>query len=243
MTAGQRIIEIRKIKKITQKEMSSLLECSQSNISDFEKDKHTPSYQFLQNLKKYLYVDINWLLTGEGAMFLTSDPPDVPQGDHRVTTGRPQGEVLIKPLIIDKPGQMIAPDKDFHTFKVVGHISAGEPMPVEPFELDETIQILKSAIADPKDCYCFIVNGASMEPIIYNGDHVIIQKVEVTSKLNGRILAVRDPDGLTLKVLFFDTAAKSYFLLPTNKEFKPIPLSENYHILGCLKMVIRVYPD
>ncbi len=71
--AGLRFKEIRKKKKMTQTEFAELLGTTQRNISKYENEKLEIPDKIKAELIK-IGVDINWLLTGEGEMFLKKEP-------------------------------------------------------------------------------------------------------------------------------------------------------------------------
>jgi transcriptional regulator with XRE-family HTH domain len=75
MTFGQRLIEFRKVGKISQNDLAQLLNCSQANISRYEKDEFYPSNNALDILQKTYGLNLNWLISGEGTMFLPKNYP------------------------------------------------------------------------------------------------------------------------------------------------------------------------
>ena len=235
MTIGQRIREIRKIKKISQKELANVLECEQPQISDYENDKYKPSYQALDVIRISYNVNLDWLLSGEGKMF------------REELKGYKEGrksESQVKDNHIEFiPTTTETPDADCNELDVFGDISAGEPTPIFDHEPIRTIPIGKSLLPDAVNCICFRVNGQSMEPDILHGDYVIIKQTDILTNLDGKVIAVRDPNGITLKVLFRDPIKRKYLLMPINPQYKPIPLDSDYHIIGYLKLVIRQYSD
>jgi len=70
---GERIKELRKFFNFSQARFADNLKISQGFLSDVEKDKKIPGSSFLLSLLKYYGVNINWLLTGRGEMFLKED--------------------------------------------------------------------------------------------------------------------------------------------------------------------------
>jgi len=67
---GQRLKEFRKVKKITQEELATLLKIATPNISDYENGKTTPSIQSLQIIGNTYNLNLDWLLKGQGSMFI-----------------------------------------------------------------------------------------------------------------------------------------------------------------------------
>ena len=228
MSLGQRIKEFRKILKITQGDMANKLNIDTPNISFYENGKTAPSIQTLELIRNAYNLNLDWLLSGEGDMFLDKEP-------------KANKEQMRDDCIVLYPNFVATSSNEHHKVKVLGAISAGEPLAILDYETDRTLPIAKNLVSNPDDCYCFQVNGTSMEPEIADGDYVIISKIYDIERLDCKIIAVNSPEGLTLKELFYDTGTNQYFLRPINRLFKSIPLVDNAIILGCLKLIIRLY--
>lgn len=68
---GDRLKLLREIKRLTQDKLANLTQTSKGNISNYESNNRKPGSEFLSSLSKtYPDININWLLTGEGSMFL-----------------------------------------------------------------------------------------------------------------------------------------------------------------------------
>ncbi len=67
---GKRIQKIRKKLDLRQEPFAKQLGTTQSVISNYEKGARLPSANFLKKLRETFQININWLLTGEGPMFL-----------------------------------------------------------------------------------------------------------------------------------------------------------------------------
>ena len=68
---GKRIKELREAKGLKQVKMAMLLQITGGFLSDVEKGKSTFSNELIKSVKSLFYeLDLNWLLTGEGEMFL-----------------------------------------------------------------------------------------------------------------------------------------------------------------------------
>ncbi len=64
-TIGQRIKTLRKNRKVSQKQLSEMLEITQPNISDYERSKIVPTINVLLKLEKIFDADLHWLLCGK----------------------------------------------------------------------------------------------------------------------------------------------------------------------------------
>jgi SOS-response transcriptional repressor LexA len=78
-----------------------------------------------------------------------------------------------------------------------------------------------------------------MYPMIDHNDYVIINKVYDNNHLDGKIVAVRNDEGITLKMLKLDHKKKISVLFPVNKKFEPIFLDESHIIIGTLSLLYR----
>jgi transcriptional regulator with XRE-family HTH domain len=78
MENSGRLKLIRETIGISQSEFARTLGFAPSFISGIERDKKDVSRELLQKLLQIYHVNINWLLSGEGKMFL-GDPEKPPQ--------------------------------------------------------------------------------------------------------------------------------------------------------------------
>jgi len=82
-----RFKQIREALGYSQDELATLLdlkknpESTNTNISKYERGISKPSAEVFEKLSQKLKVNINWLLTGEGEMFLPDAPVPVPRDD------------------------------------------------------------------------------------------------------------------------------------------------------------------
>lgn len=70
MTLGQRIKLLRNTLKLKQDEFANIIIISRPMISYYEKDDKLPSAAIIKNICREFNVSEQWLLTGEGEMFL-----------------------------------------------------------------------------------------------------------------------------------------------------------------------------
>lgn len=77
-TIADRVKCIRKILKLTQKELSQKIDVSITYICEVEQGKYKPNCDFLENISRILNVNLYWLLYGQGEMFL--DPATLLNG-------------------------------------------------------------------------------------------------------------------------------------------------------------------
>lgn len=185
-----------------------------ASISYYESGKRQPDFAFMNMLASIYNVNTNWLLTGEGSMF-------------------------VEPAVV-KPGPFT---KTFH-LPVIGDIAAGYPIEFYEDEPRQYIDIPVSLLTLPPPYDVFTVAGESMAPLIYPGDYVILSRDWSDIELNGRICAFRVADGITLKRLVEDEAHKTVWLWPINHGYTPTPFNdetEDYQMVGVLVLSIRKY--
>ena len=89
-----RLKEIRKKLHLTQFEIAKALKVNPASISQFESNKVKPSIDTLLKLSDAYDVNIHWLLTGRGSMFLdngTKMKADVPMFTRKFTDDEHSG--------------------------------------------------------------------------------------------------------------------------------------------------------
>jgi SOS-response transcriptional repressor LexA len=215
MTVKKRLAELIKKLNLTQQRFAQEIGVSQPTISDWiNKPNVNPSTESLTKISNAFNINLNWLLTGEGSMY--------------------QQLYEIDSSILD----------DLITLPIVAEIAAGEP--VEAL-LDEPLghmSIPKKLLYYPPPYFVFSVKGKSMEPHIMNKDIVICSQDWRDVDLDGKIMAFRTTDGITLKKMVIDVKNKITWLMPINHEFTPRPFdqdSEEIVMIGILDIAIRAY--
>lgn len=72
MTENQRLKIVRKFLKVTQIDFGASLGLTQAGYSDIERGKNNISGKIKILLKKEHNINLNWLVTGEGEMFVAT---------------------------------------------------------------------------------------------------------------------------------------------------------------------------
>jgi repressor LexA len=145
-------------------------------------------------------------------------------------------------LKLAAPGIQMVPQALVHV-PLLGRIVAGEPLPVpgSDFALmgDETVELTRDILGDPKGLYALQVEGDSMiDALINDGDIVIMrhqQKVE-----NGEMAAVwlKDREEVTLKRFYNE--GTQVRLQPANPTMEPIYVNpRQVEVQGKVMMVVR----
>jgi len=69
-----RLREIRKYKRLTQDDFAKKIGLKQGSIADWERGKSSPSIDTLVIIANSFNINLHWLLTGQGEMFLGQTP-------------------------------------------------------------------------------------------------------------------------------------------------------------------------
>lgn len=128
---------------------------------------------------------------------------------------------------------------------LLGDIAAGEPIPVPSSDfsllgVEETVELTRSIVGDPRDLYALRVRGNSMiDAMIHDGDIVIMRPTP--SVENGEMAAVwlEDREETTLKRVYWEGGRVR--LQPANPTMAPIYVDDprQVKIQGKVVMVIR----
>ena len=242
MTFGERLITLRKALKISQTELANVLKCKQPSIHEYEKNKTSPNVATIQNIASEYSVNLNWLLTGQGAMFLS----ETIQVSQKIDELERKLEAKIKQAIDQKFSDMSTiqepvKEDDFWYLKIQGEIVCGDPMEFLQDDNNRKIPVSKSILPNPNDCDILRVNGDSMLPDLEHSDLVVIRRETNWLNCKNKIVAIRNQDGLTLKKLVYDERNKSALLIPSNKKYYPIMFDESCTLCGYLVFLMRYF--
>jgi len=73
MLLQQRLKQIRSEKALTVEQLALLIGIPGRTISSYERGEHIPSASYLALLNEHLQVNLNYLLSGKGSLFLSND--------------------------------------------------------------------------------------------------------------------------------------------------------------------------
>lgn len=201
--------------KLSKKKFAEGLGLSQGNVSDwFNRPGYRPSIDALKRISETYNVNLNWLVTGEGAMFIDT---------------RARGEWLERELL---------------RLPVVADIAAGTGIEAFDVEPDEWLTLHPSLLAVPGPYLAFKVSGESMAPYILNNDYAVVTQAWHHLDINERICAVRTIDGLTLKRFMMERKKRCMALIPLNPLYPIMQYDEHspdYTVIGLLVVVVRKF--
>jgi len=136
----------------------------------------------------------------------------------------------------DHLGRLVASDI-FDSIPMLGSVKAGFPANVEE-ELRDTINIDEYLLPEKDNSYMLTVDGDSMiDAHIKDGDMVLVEKTN-TAK-DGQIVIANVDGEFTMK--YFKKEGDKVWLLPANKNYKPIHPKIYLNIIAVVKAVIRKY--
>lgn len=139
-------------------------------------------------------------------------------------------------VVKDHLGRLIA-DISLSSIPLLGSVKAGFPSDVEE-ELKDTINIDEYLVGQKDNSYMLTVDGDSMiDAHITDGDMVLVEKTN-TAK-DGQIVIANVDGEFTMK--YFKKDGDKVWLLPANKDFKPIYPKMYLNIIAVVKAVIRKY--
>lgn len=76
---NNRLLQFLAAENINQSQFADSIGVARASISHILAGRNKPGYDFIENtMKRYPALNIEWLLTGRGRMYKTSDPNDSP---------------------------------------------------------------------------------------------------------------------------------------------------------------------
>jgi len=75
----QRLVALREALHLNQSNLATMLDIKRPTLAGYEKGTFPPSTDFMVKIREAYGVNIDWLLTGEGSMFLRREPKEAPE--------------------------------------------------------------------------------------------------------------------------------------------------------------------
>jgi SOS-response transcriptional repressor LexA len=218
----QRIVELRQSLGIERVSVfAQKLDIKRTTIIGYEDGSSPPSAAFLVKLHEIYNVNINWLLLGEGEMFLESqekspNPPEnispgaiIDQRFEKLEAQIAEIEARLKETGLDPPEKpvsglhVVEPEPEYgeedpYRVLYVDNIAAGPPIQ-QSEDLSQHIDVPARFIkTSPEDYYAARIRGESMSAAgIPDGCTVLIRRSDVPR--DGAIQVVRNGRRSTLK--------------------------------------------
>jgi repressor LexA len=194
-TIGDRIRKARENKEIDQATLSDKVGIATRTLQRWEKGEQVPGGDFLMQIARATGVRPDWLLTGDGDMYLRTDRSPNILRFRQDSTFRKVNLVQI-PLLSSVPAGRTA--AIFHPEHVERYVTVDN-------------------LNDP-GAFALVVKGSSMSPKIEDGDIVVVSPQRESR--SGDICVVRVNEEDVLKMVKIDE--EHVHLIPLNPEFEVV---------------------
>lgn len=185
MTLGERIIDIRKKKGISQKDLASQLGITPTRLNYWEKDKRDPSIPMLNLLSEALDVDVNELIGRKQEVYVkepSSEKESLLIKKYRALDerGKQTVEIVLDmqyQYALERQSQLLKKAKEEKIIILpmpLQSASAG-PGQFADDKSTEDVSVVYNEYTAKAD-YILRVNGDSMEPKFCNGDLVLVRE-------------------------------------------------------------------
>jgi len=209
--------------------MADKLGISISTIARIERGESQPDAELLQKMRDLWKVNLNWLLTGEGEMFLK---PWV-LGQTRLGEGC-LGDLRNTVIIANKRGE----SEVIYLSVLDTKVSAGYG--IENFEVSyiDTYGIEKRLIMpySADRCKFIEVRGDSIYPTLHEGDWIVVAEGVINT--NG-IYVLNRGGQLFVKRLEFRLATNTIIIKSDNPNYSPEEINQD-KICECFAIIGRV---
>ena len=243
---GQRLKEIRRIFNLTQGELAKKLGIKWHKIKDIETGKQKLTAEFAELIEENFSVNMRWLLTGKGEMFLEGDRSNtLHQVDKSSIDTRKDAMLTPCPHTDGKTPPAICEHGFAHIPLVEAELSAGGGSFVTSDNIIAyfafRLEWIRKKYINPEKAVLMRVRGDSMEPLIDDGDVVLIDQLSNKPK-EGKIYAFAVEDAILIKEFLFippDTVQ----LISKNPEYEKITLKTSdipkLNIIGQVKWLAK----
>ena len=223
MEMYQRFKEIRKALNMTQTAFGIEIGKKLRTIQDYETNKRVITESVVILLKEKFNVNIDWLRTGHGSMFLENK----------------QDKIINKVQIKNVTNNNIDNNNINIPFYTDISASAGYGAFVGMEEY-ENVSVSKSVMKVNNYSVIITVTGDSMEPTLYNKDKVVIDTNDKYELKKNKVYVIRKDNELYIKR--FSTCINGICIFTSdNTKYESVVINEydSSSIVGRLKSVIR----
>lgn len=211
---------------MTQERFADLLGLNINTLRGYEKGVRTPGADTISDLCQKTGASPEWILLGYGPVYAPGSPQNEPSRSG--TIGEP---TATGPVTVD--GVIMVP-------KVRARLSAGNGS----LETDGDVTGHYAFRAEwllakgsPKRMVLMEVSGDSMEPMLANGDTVLINQAQ-TDVLAGKIYAVGIEDTVVVKQV--DKEPGKLVLRSFNPRYQPMEVPMSDDTVGTVRIIGRV---
>ncbi len=153
-------------------------------------------------------------------------------GGRRKGAGRPVGTGKFKvptktmriPIDMDSDIEEFVQSKGQSIALYYSTVRAGHPAPVNDEHEPERVNLFKHIVENPSDTFLLTANGDSMIMAgIHTGDLLVVDRKKEIK--DGMVVVASINGEFTVKRLKYKNSRP--YLMPENKQYKPIPVKEN----------------
>ena len=230
MKIGDRMLEVRKsLGYKSQATFAEFLGVKRPTLASYESNTYPPSAEFLLTLKEVANVDINWLLTGEGPMFIgapdasaTNEQPTrdlvsyLPDSDERaVEQYRLNGKNSVEMAILK-----IDPDIAFVDF-YPQTIGAGPGHEAEAYLEATRLPVMRKFLTPwrPEQIRALEARGDSMTKIGLFDRDIVLYAPEETE--GDGVYVISSENRLQVKRIEFDLLGEALKIISENERYEP----------------------
>ncbi len=211
-TLGERLKQLRKEKGLTQRKLAEILNLDDSSISMYERGKTSPPDDIKIKLANFFGVSVDYLL---GISNNRDKDTSLPKSIDTV----PVGKLLQIPII--------------------GTIKAG-PGGIAYEELLGYEMVDAELFKGCENCFFLRVKGNSMEPLLLEGDLVLIRRQPDVPSNSLAAVIINGEEAMIKKVI---KKEKEIILQSINPEYEPVVIKEGdeFYIVGLATALTRKF--
>ncbi len=231
---GKRLEELRKVLKLSQKEIAEKIKIPQRTYSNYENESNKIPQDILQSIATIFHVNLNWLLTGEGEMFLKPwvlgqtrlGESYLACDSENFCNKKTQSEVVYLPVLDAK----VSAGHGIENFEIVY---------TDKYALEKRLIMPYS----PDKCKFLQVKGDSMYPTLHEGDYIVVAEGVIDT--NG-IYVLNRGGQLFVKRLEFRLATNTLIIKSDNPNYSTEEISQekiNEHFLIIGRVILHIHPS
>lgn len=226
---------------MSQWEFAQRVEININTLRGYEKGARQPNADTISAICKVTGANPTWLLTGRGPVHDEASAYAQPAGRQATAIGEMLRSTAAA-LDVAKAGQSTASSGEDLVLvpKVVARLAAGSGS----FETGADVKAHYAFRSDwllsrgnPEQMVLMEVSGDSMEPVLRNGDTVLINQGQ-TGVLPGKIYAVGVEDAVLVKAL--DVMPGKLILRSLNPAYPPVEVPMQEDLAGAVRVIGRV---
>lgn len=233
--AAARLRQVRERLELSRRELAALIGEPENTVNDIERGKKRPSWEYVRALRIKFPISMDWLVYGEGDMFL-NDTVTVPaERLSREAIAQTLEGALFDAAVIASPDDFVLiPSLGIEAGASRGRIAVHEPGAPLAFRRDWFVR----RRLNPKTCATVTAVGPSMVPLLFSGDTVLLNQAEREIR-SGMTYVFRLEDEIMVKHLHW-LPGGVLNVISANQDFQPFPIEPNQIGDGGFEVLGRV---